>query len=83
MTVRLTDDKLRKLNVTWQRMEPNTTIASAFAELVERRDADFTDEEIEALRGLRDSLGPPIMNWRPERVALAALDRLIASRSKI
>lgn len=38
--MRLTDEKLRKLNTTWQKTEPGTSIAAAFAELVERRDAD-------------------------------------------
>lgn len=37
---RLTDEKLRKLNTTWQKLAPDTSIAAAFAELVERRDAD-------------------------------------------
>ena len=48
---RLTDEKLRKLNRTWQKTEPDTSIAAAFAELVERRDADLApDDDVEKLK---------------------------------
>jgi hypothetical protein len=49
---RLTDAKLRKLNRTWQKTEPDTSIAAAFAELVERRDADLApdDDDVEKLK---------------------------------
>jgi hypothetical protein len=72
--MKLTDDELRECHRAWQGMKPTVRITFALAELVERRAADLTREEIEALRGC----SVHCLDARQLELATHALDKVIA-----
>lgn len=77
--MKLTDDKLCVLYEKWLKLSPTASVTAALFELLARRAADLSYEEIEALRGC----SVHCLDARQLELATGALDKIISRGGQI